>query len=825
MSEDDFATNCPVCRKNCNCKACLRGDISSVGSRYGNKSQKKANGCSVSEEDKIKFSMRVVRFLLPWLKEFHQEQMLEKSVEASIRGIDPCKMEVPRADCGSDERIYCNNCRTSIVDFHRSCNKCSYDICLSFCQELRQGLNPVGDVSSDKVTSVPDAGGKEDLQQGSSHCKVASQEPSGGQDDILINNAVPSEDPNPSLGRWKVNDNGSIPCPPNEFGGCGSSFLELKCLLEENFIADLLEKAEPLVSDVTVLELGGSNCSCFTESSGMNNGTSRKSACRENSHDNHIYCPAARDVQNESLDHFQEHWLKGQPVIVRDTLALTSGLSWEPMVMWRALREKRDKKTDERLSVIALECLTWYEVDVNIHMFFDGYSRGAVGAQDLPVLLKLKDWPQHSSFEERLPRHNSEFMSALPFRAYTDPKCGPLNLAVKLPEHVIKPDLGPKTYIAYGVAQELGIGDSVTKLHCDMSDAVNILTHTDEIKLKAKRIKAVEKKKESLKKKEESGNFQGSQADLESTMGPRRKGLRSSSNIQQPALDVPLEEQEVIEKAVVAVEAEGNLTKENGLQTNQSGVDHMDIPFSKEKAEVALCTTNGGGKLGNGFSSEEKVDSPSDAEENFKPKVGKIDISLEPKDDTAPFVEGNQSEGGALWDIFRREDVSKLHDYLIKHAKEFRHCNYEPVKQVAHPIHDQHFYLTNEHKRKLKEEYGIEPWTFEQKLGEAVFIPAGCPHQVRNLKSCIKVALDFVSPENVRECIRLTEEFRLLPEGHRVNEDKLEVKKIAIHALNQAIKDITEKDYKESVKDEAEDEEQGKQKRSVSVNKRGRGGR
>jgi uncharacterized RmlC-like cupin family protein len=29
---------------------------------------------------------------------------------------------------------------------------------------------------------------------------------------------------------------------------------------------------------------------------------------------------------------------------------------------------------------------------------------------------------------------------------------------------------------------------------------------------------------------------------------------------------------------------------------------------------------------------------------------------------------------------------------------------------------------------------GIEPWTFVQKLGDAVFIPAGCPHQVRNLK-------------------------------------------------------------------------------------------
>ncbi|KAK9148170.1 hypothetical protein Scep_006927 [Stephania cephalantha] len=48
----------------------------------------------------------------------------------------------------------------------------------------------------------------------------------------------------------------------------------------------------------------------------------------------------------------------------------------------------------------------------------------------------------------------------------------------------------------------------------------------------------------------------------------------------------------------------------------------------------------------------------------------------------------------------------------------------------------------------------IEPWTFVQQLGEAVFIPAGCPHQVRNLKSCLKVALDFVSSENVEECIR-----------------------------------------------------------------------
>ena len=30
----------------------------------------------------------------------------------------------------------------------------------------------------------------------------------------------------------------------------------------------------------------------------------------------------------------------------------------------------------------------------------------------------------------------------------------------------------------------------------------------------------------------------------------------------------------------------------------------------------------------------------------------------------------------------------------------------------------------------LKEEEGVESWHFEQHANEAVFIPAGCPHQV-----------------------------------------------------------------------------------------------
>ncbi|MCH96372.1 lysine-specific demethylase 3B, partial [Trifolium medium] len=58
--------------------------------------------------------------------------------------------------------------------------------------------------------------------------------------------------------------------------------------------------------------------------------------------------------------------------------------------------------------------------------------------------------------------------------------------------------------------------------------------------------------------------------------------------------------------------------------------------------------------------------------------------------------------------------------------------------------------------------------------------------------SCIKVAMDFVSPENVQECVRLTEEFRLLPKNHRSKEDKLEIKKMALYAADVAIAEATE---------------------------------
>jgi lysine-specific demethylase 3 len=131
---------------------------------------------------------------------------------------------------------------------------------------------------------------------------------------------------------------------------------------------------------------------------------------------------------------------------------------------------------------------------------------------------------------------------------------------------------------------------------------------------------------------------------------------------------------------------------------------------------------------------------PCDTEDNpTQPAVStSVESIQEQKLDAPKETDGNTNErskavhGGAVWDIFRREDVPKLIQFLKRHEHEFRHFNNEPLESVIHPIHDQTMFLSDSQKKQLKEEFDIEPWTFEQHLGEAVFIPAGCPHQVRN---------------------------------------------------------------------------------------------
>ncbi|RZB41147.1 Lysine-specific demethylase JMJ25 [Glycine soja] len=87
----------------------------------------------------------------------------------------------------------------------------------------------------------------------------------------------------------------------------------------------------------------------------------RKAASWEDLTDNYLFCSKAVDPQYKDLRHFQWHWEKGEPVIVSNVLECTSGLSWEPLVMWRALRHVTNTKHGQHLAEKTIDCLDWTE--------------------------------------------------------------------------------------------------------------------------------------------------------------------------------------------------------------------------------------------------------------------------------------------------------------------------------------------------------------------------------------------------------------------------------------------------------------------------------
>ncbi|KAL4241200.1 Histone demethylase JHDM2-like protein [Abortiporus biennis] len=123
--------------------------------------------------------------------------------------------------------------------------------------------------------------------------------------------------------------------------------------------------------------------------------------------------------------------------------------------------------------------------------------------------------------------------------------------------------------------------------------------------------------------------------------------------------------------------------------------------------------------------------------------------------------------GSAAWDLFKAEDSAKLRKFLKKKFKgQYQHD----------PIHSQQFYLDSHLRQELYEDYGVKSHRIYQKPGDAVFIPAGCAHQVCNLADCIKVACDFVSPENIDRCETLTREFREQNQSMAWKEDVLQLR-------------------------------------------------
>ncbi|XRB22603.1 lysine-specific demethylase JMJ25 [Pseudoscourfieldia marina] len=377
---------------------------------------------------------------------------------------------------------------------------------------------------------------------------------------------------------------------------------------------------------------------------------------------------------------FHKRWMQGEPILMRRCIGR---MSWAPRVLRRMARESRPGQTrQEGNSLTIIRCSDICEMTgMQVGEFFTNYLQGGVKRKNgVRELLKLKDWPPNGDMRDFAPRHTADFYEMCPVPEYTNPK-GPFNVVSLFPQNFSQPDLGPKCYIAFGSPDEAPCegkngfedrGDSVTKMHYDMADAVNLLVHV--------------------------------QSD-----------------------------------AMVKAQEEGER-------------DFSNLPCQHD-------------------------------------------------------------EVGAVWDLFHRNDAAKLELWIKEKAAEGR-WYHGPNKVVLtatqnetdaavpdetatqnetdaampdesvldHPIHDQLVYLRKDDLALLKQETGIVPWRIYQREGDAVFVPSRCPHQVRNLRPCVKIAVDFVSVENAQFAVDLADDYRGLKQGHAHKEDVLQARAVAMHA-------------------------------------------
>ncbi|XP_034037116.1 lysine-specific demethylase 3B isoform X2 [Thalassophryne amazonica] len=344
---------------------------------------------------------------------------------------------------------------------------------------------------------------------------------------------------------------------------------------------------------------------------------------------------------------FRECWKQGQPVLVSGVHKRLKSNLWLP----EALSEEFGNQDVDLVNCRNCAIIS----DVKVRDFWDGFqviSKRLQDAEGQPMVLKLKDWPPGEDFRDMMPTRFDDLMENLPLPEYTK-RDGRLNLASRLPNFFVRPDLGPKMYNAYGLISTEDRKVGTTNLHLDVSDAVNVMVY-------------------------------------------------------------------------------------------------VGIPVGEGDHEEQVMTTIEEG----------------DVDQMTKRRV----------------YEGKEKPG-ALWHIYAAKDAEKIRELLRKVGEEQGQEN----PPDHDPIHDQSWYLDQVLRRRLYEEYGVQGWSILQFLGDSVFIPAGAPHQVHNLYSCIKVAEDFVSPEHVRHCFRLTQEFRHLSTTHTNHEDKLQVKNIIYHAVKDAV--------------------------------------
>ncbi|KAK9681773.1 hypothetical protein RND81_10G026700 [Saponaria officinalis] len=727
---------CPACHGTCDCKACSMAQTKDVSPKEISK--------ATPQGSKYQQLQYLIKLLLPILEQINQEQSIETETEARFKGQDLSEVEIRQADVGCRDKCCCNNCKSPILDFHRSCPNCSYNLCLSCCREYSQGgclQDTEKSCSRSHSTLLPGLRIRSE--------KTHTSTPSHGTANAELSAAAAASPPESTACLH-------ISCPPMELGGCDNSLLDLRCIFPLNWTKELEISATETASGQEVAQttdnsLHCSSCASISQAS-VSSKVILEASRRKKSHDNFIYCPSSFDDHHTVLAHFQKHWNRGHPVKVQNALKCSEAFSCDPLAVFCSCLENNSNNcVNKDDSTEAVNCTDWYEVEIGLReLFSQSLDEGCTSRQHKTLRAKAK---LSSSLSRTLLKDRySEIIHALPLQEYTNPWSGLLNIAGKLPEDFPESKLGPHVCISFGSRDVVARGELVTKLHYNSYDVVDVLAHVADATCSKEQLNKISMLiRHNMKNKED-----------QSSGGRGQDGVPERGALSNGVIDASC----------------------CSLATNHISAANLQDDKSSAKLQSSDTDSDASG-ICSGTS-----DSPNMS----------IDLlsHLALLESSKAADKRPAGHCGAQWDVFRREDVPQLMEYITKHVEELS-FSYDFPKNVVHPILDGSFYLDSTHKMQLKEEFDIEPWTFNQSLGEAVFIPAGCPYQTRNLKSCINITLGFISPENAPECIKLMNEIRTLPNNHKAKDLKLEVEKMAICSIDEAVNKIYRLRNEESI--------------------------
>uniref|UniRef100_I1QER1 Uncharacterized protein n=1 Tax=Oryza glaberrima TaxID=4538 RepID=I1QER1_ORYGL len=306
------------------------------------------------------------------------------------------RTDIIRAKVNPDEQMCCDFCKVPVFDYHRHCPRCLYDLCLDCCRDIRRSRTSVARGEYAEGRAV-------DRSKDTSN-KRARMEPSAesaNDKSVPQRRDIKNIDIRSLFPTWRVNNDGSITCGPHEAGGCGSSKNSEEMV--NGCKVHVLENGCSSCNDGRTLELTGHRN--FGVSTCSNNGGIDRFC---------VFSPVLEDLKSEGIIHFRKHWIKREPVVIRNAFEPSLSSSWDPLNIWRGIQEIMDEEVDDDVIVKAVDCSNQAEVDIELKQFIKGYSDGHKGEDGELMMLKLKEWPPPSVLEEFLLCQRPEFIVNFP---------------------------------------------------------------------------------------------------------------------------------------------------------------------------------------------------------------------------------------------------------------------------------------------------------------------------------------------------------------------------------------------------------------------------